>query len=199
MLWTKSGYSNSVIFSLFAKSRARSKGILQDEMSNYKIKHQACTERTYQTPLRCMGPILTTCRTFSLFRIPSRRPRVIPATFSSFVPLIMWLSSPHALVPSTLLSSRGDKITFSPGDTNTARLHLEAEASLVLPERSGDSWLHARRRNLACLVESMILVLHALLNSRERQNIRSLGHAIGHGGSARGRRCQTAAVAILIR
>ena len=44
---------------------------------------------TYQTPLRCMGPILTTWRTFSLLRMPSRRPRVMPATFSSLVPLIM--------------------------------------------------------------------------------------------------------------
>lgn len=48
--------------------------------------------KTYQTPFKCMGPILTTCRTFSLFKIPSRRPRVMPATFNSFVPLIMWLS-----------------------------------------------------------------------------------------------------------
>lgn len=47
----------------------------------------------YQTPLRCMGPILTTWRSFSLFKMPSRRPRVMPATFSNFVPLIMWLSA----------------------------------------------------------------------------------------------------------
>lgn len=47
---------------------------------------------THHTPLRCIGPILTTCRVFSLFKIPSRRPRVIPATLRSFVPLIMWLS-----------------------------------------------------------------------------------------------------------
>lgn len=47
---------------------------------------------TYHTPLRCIGPIFTTCRTFSLFKIPSRLPRVIPATFNSLVPLIMWLS-----------------------------------------------------------------------------------------------------------
>jgi hypothetical protein len=57
---------------------------------------QFCRERaeisTYQTPFRCIGPILTTCRVFSLFRMPSRRPRVMPATLSSFVPLIMWLS-----------------------------------------------------------------------------------------------------------
>jgi hypothetical protein len=44
---------------------------------------------TYQTPFRCIGPILTTWRTFSLFNIPSLRPLVMPATFSSFVPLIM--------------------------------------------------------------------------------------------------------------
>lgn len=48
---------------------------------------------TYHTPLRCIGPIFTTCRTFSLFKIPSRLPRVIPATFNSLVPLIIWLSN----------------------------------------------------------------------------------------------------------
>lgn len=39
-----------------------------------------------------MGPIFTTCLVFSLFSIPSRRPLVMPATFRSLVPLIMWLS-----------------------------------------------------------------------------------------------------------
>jgi hypothetical protein len=48
--------------------------------------------KTYHTPFRCMGPILTTLRAFSLLRMPSRRPLVIPATFSSLVPLIIWLS-----------------------------------------------------------------------------------------------------------
>lgn len=52
---------------------------------------------TYQTPLRCMGPIFTTCRTFSLLRMPSRRPRVMPATFNSLVPLIIWLSVGHGV------------------------------------------------------------------------------------------------------
>lgn len=79
-----------MIFSLFAKSNARSNGILQ--------RHQRQVLRiakhvTYQTPLRCIGPILTTCRIFSLFKMPSRRPRVIPATLRSLVPLIMWLSA----------------------------------------------------------------------------------------------------------
>lgn len=46
------------------------------------------TSHAYQTPLRCIGPILTTCRVFSLLRIPSRRPRVMPATLRSLVPLI---------------------------------------------------------------------------------------------------------------
>ena len=63
---------------------------------------------TYQTPFRCMGPILTTCRTFSLFRIPSRRPLVMPATFSNLVPLIMWLSA-HRLCQFHLADICWDK------------------------------------------------------------------------------------------
>ena len=51
------------------------------------------SRETHQTPFKCIGPIFTTCLVFSLLRIPSRRPRVMPATFNSFVPLIMWLSS----------------------------------------------------------------------------------------------------------
>lgn len=51
---------------------------------------------TYQTPFKCIGPILTTARFFSLFKIPSLRPRVIPATLSNLVPLIIWLSSLRA-------------------------------------------------------------------------------------------------------
>lgn len=57
-------------------------------------KRSLHTQRhTYHTPFRCIGPIFTTWRIFSLFKIPSRRPRVIPATFRSLVPLIMWLST----------------------------------------------------------------------------------------------------------
>lgn len=59
--------------SLRASSRARSKGI--------------------HTPLRFIAPILTTYRTFSDLRMPSRRPLVIPATFSSLVPLMKLVSS----------------------------------------------------------------------------------------------------------
>ncbi len=63
MLWTNSGYRSSVIFSLLAKSRARSKGILQiNEVSKAQQSLHARNRRaqTYQTPLRCIGPILTT-------------------------------------------------------------------------------------------------------------------------------------------
>ena len=90
MLCTKRGYRSSVIFSLFAKSSARSKGILFCVSPSEMRMH---TSNAYQTPLRCIGPILTTCRVFSLLRIPSRRPRVIPATLRSLVPLMKWLSS----------------------------------------------------------------------------------------------------------
>jgi hypothetical protein len=79
----------------------------------------------YHIPLRCIGPILTTFPAFSDFNIPSRHPRVMPATLSSFVPLIMWLSS--LLATQTPLastwkhtvasSSHSDAVTrgFKPG------------------------------------------------------------------------------------
>ena len=86
---TKRGYSKSVIFSLFANSKARSYGILSMSVNGQWENHW---EVTYQTPLRCMGPILMTWRSFSLFKIPSRRPLVMPATFKSLVPLTIWLS-----------------------------------------------------------------------------------------------------------
>ena len=98
-----------MIFSLLAKSRARSKGILWwchtsakalsssgDKARGVNILRSGGEKLSYQTPLRCIGPILTTCRIFSLLRIPSRRPRVMPATLSSLVPLIMWLSVQRA-------------------------------------------------------------------------------------------------------
>lgn len=95
MLWTNNGYKSSVIFSLFAKSSALSKGILMEGLActSANSKLGIYVGQTHQTPLRCIGPILTTCRIFSLLRIPSRRPRVMPATFKSFVPFIIWLSA----------------------------------------------------------------------------------------------------------
>ena len=45
-------------------------------------------QATYQTPLRCIGPIFTTCLIFSDLRIPSLLPLVMPATFKSLVPLM---------------------------------------------------------------------------------------------------------------
>lgn len=96
---------------------------------------------TYQTPLRCMGPILTTCRIFSLFKMPSRRPRVIPATLRSFVPLIIWLSGKQSislLIPREPVTNNSSepnakKRTFPSGDTDTFRLDLKTEAALVFP------------------------------------------------------------------
>lgn len=89
--------------------------------------------RTYQTPFRCIGPIFTTWRVFSLLRIPSRRPLVMPATFNSLVPLIMWLSANHV---SSSLSHRlydQKQPTLSTCDTNTPCFNLEAQAALVFP------------------------------------------------------------------
>jgi hypothetical protein len=56
---------------------------------NGRTRWKVAAIAAYQTPLRCIGPILTTCLVFSLFKMPSRRPLVMPATLRSFVPLIM--------------------------------------------------------------------------------------------------------------
>lgn len=58
----------------------------------------------YHTPFKCIGPILTTFFCFSLFKIPSLRPRVMPTTLSNLVPFIMWLSV------SLVLASLGEYI-----------------------------------------------------------------------------------------
>jgi hypothetical protein len=73
-----------VIFSLFAKSKALSKGILKTISAMLHFRYSLA----HQTPFRCIGPILTTCLVFSDLRIPSRRPRVMPATLSNLVPLM---------------------------------------------------------------------------------------------------------------
>lgn len=136
MLWTNRGYNKSVIFSLLANSSARSNGILHLLVSSLfykKKKKKTGREETYQTPFKCMGPILTTWRIFSLFKIPSRRPRVIPATLSSLVPLIIWLS---LLVSINELQGWGgeeEKLTLSTGNTDALGFHLITEAAFIFP------------------------------------------------------------------
>jgi hypothetical protein len=114
------------------------------------------SRETYQTPLRCMGPILTTWRVFSLFSMPSRRPRVIPATFRSLVPLIMWLSSRSQR--TIFLRGGRPKITFTASNTDALGFNLETQAAFVLPQRSGHAGLHSRRGNLTSVVKSLGLI-----------------------------------------
>lgn len=153
MLWTNSGYKRSVIFSLFANSKARSKGILIDQILLVVRSGMSLFlfGSTYQTPFKCIGPIFTTWRSFSLFKIPSRRPRVIPATFSNFVPLIIWLSVRYpcqiegfqnwAYLPTSL--------TLSPCNAYTLGLHLITKTALVFPQSSSYSWFGSWWSNLA--------------------------------------------------
>lgn len=94
---------------------------------------------------------MTTCLIFSLFRMPSRRPLVIPATFNNFVPLIMWLSANHQRVSSPVFVLH----TLASSHTNSLCLDLEAQATLVLPQRRSHPRLHAWRGNLSRRVESL--------------------------------------------
>ena len=164
---------------------------------------------THHTPLRCIGPILTTWRTFSLLRMPSRRPRVIPATFSSFVPLIMWLSAPRRTSRQYSVMSPYEGYedltirTFSAGNTDATSLDLVAEAPFVFPERCGNAGLHAGRRDLARCVEPSVLVLHGGSLARDAWQGRRWGEnpAATHGARHRrcgGRRSQAIRVAVLM-
>lgn len=112
--------------------------------------------KTYQTPFRCIGPIFTTWRSFSLFRIPSRRPRVIPATLSSLVPLIMWLSIKCMLGKWNSLAYH-DQLTFSSRHANSLRFHLVAETALIFPQSGCHSGLSTGRCHLACGIENVAL------------------------------------------
>ena len=96
-------------------------------------KHNS--EITHQTPFKCIGPILTTLRTFSLLRIPSLRPRVMPATLSSLVPLIIRLSTTLSTGSKHKLCVRR---TFSASNADTLGFNLITETSLVFPQRRGN-------------------------------------------------------------
>lgn len=140
MFRTNKGYNRSVIFSLFANSNARSNGILHSLAGLIQFDQE-----TYHTPFKCMGPIFTTWRIFSLFRMPSRRPLVIPATLSSFVPLIMELS---ALVSLPITSSGYIRRTFSPGNAHALGFHLITKTPFILPESGRDTGLRSRGSHL---------------------------------------------------
>jgi hypothetical protein len=98
---TKRGYNLSTTFSFNSNSRARSNGI--------------------HTPFKYAGPSLMTWRVFSALSITSLQPRFIPATLSSFVPLIIWLFSRRAMhMPSVTtwkqrLSSSSHIVVVTPG------------------------------------------------------------------------------------
>jgi len=152
----------------------------------------------YHTPLRCIGPILTTWRTFSLFRIPSRRPRVMPATLSSLVPLIIWLSATDRSINS--LSSQPGLLTFSTGNADTTGFYLKAKTTLILPESGSHTGLHSRRCNLAGRVEASLIRVWRqswlATNAGQRQDRWACSHVWYTLRAARGR-CQTICIPIL--
>lgn len=165
MSFTNKGYNDSVMPSLFAYSKARSKGILQSERWQRPRDGE-----TYHTPLRCIGPIFTTCRFFSLLRMPSRRPRVIPATLRSFVPLMKWLSK-HVSQVSIIDKKNRMRPTFATSNANSLSLNLKAQAALVFPQRGSHSRLYPGR----CHLSGRILELGPIRIRRWRtRNV--LGH-----------------------
>ena len=167
-----------MIRSLFANSSARSNGILcSSRQSSGRVTR---APNTHQTPFRCIGPIFTTCLIFSLLRMPSLRPRVMPATFKSLVPLIMWLSG----LGISAWFNRVDHVlrTFTSGNANSLRFDLETQASFVLPEGRRHPRFHAGRGDLAGAVK---IGLRAVVGLRRRhgwegQDISRSAHRTRH-------------------
>jgi hypothetical protein len=130
--------------------------------------------KTYHTPLRCIGPILTTCLIFSLLRIPSRRPRVMPATLSSLVPLIKWLSEKLSAVSTTVLckffQGKGQVPCHQPQRCASHPLVLQQSVSRTLirvPGRSKSKKFVPSRR-----------ATHTLLASTWKQRVPSSSHRV---------------------
>lgn len=102
-----------------------------------------------------MAPTLTTTRSFSFLRIPSRFPRDMPQTLRSLVPLIMLLSGNKkrnhksvGLRQSRLLAVA---LTMSSGYTDTPCLDLEAQGSFVFPKSRSDA-VTSRYRQLRAVL-----------------------------------------------
>lgn len=137
MLCTKRGYRSSVIFSLFAKSSARSKGILFMLVQVRCVcTHFECLPDTlemHRSDLDHMSSLLTLKNTV--------------ATTTRHSSDIEKLGTINEVV--VLPSCNADAI----------RLYLEAQATLVLPQSCSHSWLHTRRRNLSSSIVRLLRIL----------------------------------------
>jgi hypothetical protein len=125
-------------------------------------------------------------------RMPSRRPRVMPATLSSFVPLIIALSGARETgqFGRETLGWKGSKRTFPTGDTDAPSFDLETERALIFPQRRCDARLHARRLNLTSRVKASRVRrrAHALLaDTRKGQHGLWRVHGVGNRRSSRRR------------
>lgn len=103
-------------------------------------------------------------------------------------------------INSTGRAARVFFLTFSPSNTDAPCLDLEAQAALILPQRGGNTRLHARGCDLPSGVKSLVECgRHPRLvtDARERQDVLPVAHGVRDGGRSRRRRGDTVGIAIL--
>jgi hypothetical protein len=73
------------------------------------------------------------------------------------------------------LGSVNHVVILASSNANTSSLDLEAQAALVLPQRSGDTGLHAWRGLLAGSIKTLVTALHRALgaNAGQRKHVLS--------------------------
>ena len=151
MLCTKRGYKRSVIFSLFANSNARSKGILQIVSSIIRVQVDESrivphALQMHRADLHYMSDLLALEDTIPT---ATRHPRNV----EQLGPI------DHMVIYGTLISKSTSNptrsmitLTFSSSDANTLRLNLVAETTLIFPQCGRDSWFGPGRSYLSCRV-----------------------------------------------
>lgn len=140
-----------MIFSLFAKSRARSNGILDHGQPLLQLRFiSPCLPNAFQMH----GPNLDDMSHFFTLQDTVSSPSSHPSNVQKLCAI------DHVIICSSM-STRFESIetsvrTLTSCNTNALRLDLEAQTTFVFPKSRSHSWFHSRWSNLSSSVKSLL-------------------------------------------
>jgi hypothetical protein len=152
MSWTNKGYSCSVIFSLLANSRARSKGILHHISTMKGTSEKLNSPHTLEVHWANLDDVARLLTLQDTVSSTSRHSRNIQE-LGSIDHVIIWKGS--VLLP---IREERSVLTFAASHAHAFRLDLETETTLVFPKRGGYTRFHPGRSNLASVVKRLGLI-----------------------------------------